>query len=78
VVAIGLAGLIANLIIAWLILTSPLDAYDILAPTSANWFTLGFTLLLGVAGGLIYAYYRFGPSRKEVHYSTIYSEIPPE
>ena len=77
-VAIGLAGLIANLIITWLILTSPTDAYNILAPTSANWFALGFTGLVGVAGGLIYVYYRFGPSRKEVDYSAIFSEISPE
>jgi len=78
VVAIGLAGLIANLIITWVILTSPFDAYSILAPTSANWYALGYTLLLGVAGSLIYAYYRFGPSSKQVDYSAIFSRIPPE
>jgi amino acid transporter len=78
VVAIGLAGLIANLIIAWLILTSPYDAYNVLAPNSYNWFTLGFTGLLGVIGCLIYANYRYRPQAKEIDYSAIFSEIPPE
>lgn len=77
VMAIGLAGLIANLMIAWLILTSPQDAYNILSPTPDNLFALEFTGLLGVIGGLIYAYSRFGPSRKKIDYSTIFSEIPP-
>jgi len=78
VIVVGLAGLIANVVIAWLILTSPLDAYNILSPTPANWFALEFTGLLGVIGALIYAYYRFGPSRKEIDYSSIFSELPPE
>lgn len=75
---IGLAGLIANLVIAWLVLTGPQDAYNILSPTSDNWFAIGFTVFLGAIGTLIYAYYRFGPSKKEVDYQTIFSEIPPE
>jgi APA family basic amino acid/polyamine antiporter len=78
VLVVGLAGLTANLVIAWLVLTTPLGSYNILSPTPANWFALEFTGLLGVIGALIYAYYRFGPSRKEVDYSTIFSEIPPE
>jgi amino acid transporter len=78
VVAIGLAGLIANLIIAWLMLTSPYDVYNILAPNSYNWFTLGFTGLLGLIGCLIYAYYRYRPQAKEMDYSVIFSTIPPE
>jgi amino acid transporter len=78
VATIGVAGLIANLVIGWEVLVSPSDAYSILAPTSDNWFALGFTALLGIIGALIYTYYRFGPSRKQVDYSVIFSEIPPE
>ena len=78
VVAIGLAGLIANLIIAWLILTVPQEGFNLLSPTTENWYALGFTLLLGVIGGLVYAYYRYGPSRKKVDYGVVFSEIPPE
>lgn len=78
VVVIGLAGLIANLVIAWSILTSPQDSYNILSLTPANWFALQFTAFLGIIGTLIYAYYRFGPPRKERDYSAIFSEIPPE
>jgi len=78
VMAIGLAGLIANLIIAWLFLTSPKDSYNILSPTSDNWFAIGFTVLLGAIGTLIYAYYKFGPSKKKIDYQTVFSEIPPE
>lgn len=78
VVAIGLASLIANLVIAWLILISPDEYYNILSPTPANWFALEFTVFLGVVGSLIYAYYRFGPSSKEIDYSRIFSQLPPE
>jgi amino acid transporter len=78
VVTIGLAGLIGNLSIAWVILISPSYAYNILSPNSDNWFTLEFTALLGVIAALIYAYYRFGPSSKQVDYSAIFSEVPPE
>ena len=76
--AIGAAGLIANLIIAWTILTSPEDAYNILAPISANWYALESTLVLGVIGALIYTYYRYGPPSKHLDHSGIFSEIPPE
>ena len=78
VVAIGLTCLIANLVIAWLVLTSPRDLYSILSPTPANWFALEFTAFLGVIGALIYAYYRFRPSSKEIDYSRIFSQLPPE
>jgi len=78
VVTIGLAGLVGNLIIAWAILTSPQDAYNIFAPTSDNWFSIEFTVALGIIGALIYAYYRYGPPSKKIDYSTIFSEIPPE
>ena len=78
VVAIGLAGLIANLVFAWLILTVPQEGFNILSPTTESWYMLGFTLLLGVIGGLVYVYYRLGPSRKKVDYAVVFSEIPPE
>jgi amino acid transporter len=78
VAAIGLAGVIANLVIGWEVLISPGDSYNILAPNSDNWFAIGFTVLLGLIGCLIYGSYRLGPSRRKVDYSTIFSEIPPE
>ena len=78
VVTIGLAGLVANLTIAWLILISPRENYNILAPNSDNWFTIGFTIFVGVIGAVIYMYYRYGPSSKKVDHSAIFSEIPPE
>ncbi len=78
VAAIRLTGLIANLIIGWAVLTSSTDSYNILAPNSDNWYALGFDLLLGVIGVAIYGYYRWGPSKKHVDYSGIFSEIPPE
>jgi amino acid transporter len=78
VVAIGLTALIANLIIGWAVLTSSADSYNILAPTSDNWYALGFDLLLGIIGAAIYGYYKWGPSRKQVDYTGIFSEIPPE
>lgn len=76
--AIGVAGVIANLVLDWMILTSPKDAYNILAPTSDNWIAIGFTVFLGIVGALMYWYYKYGPSRKEVDYATIFAEIPPE
>lgn len=78
VATIGLAGLIANLTIAWVILISPQDAYNILSPSPDNWLTLGFTGLIGVIGALIYAYYRFGTPSKQVDHPAIFSETPPE
>lgn len=78
VVTIGLAGLIGNLSIAWVILTSPTYAYNILSPGSNNWFILESTAVVGVIGALIYAYYRFGSPSKQVDHSAIFSEIPPE
>jgi hypothetical protein len=76
--AIGVAGLIANLVIAWTILTSPQDAYNILAPTSANWYALGSTSVFAVIGALIYVYYRYGRPSKRHDYPGTFSEIPPE
>jgi amino acid transporter len=78
VVTIGTAGLIGNLIIAWLILTYPREAYNILSPNPDNWFTIEYTIAIGVIGALIYAYYRFGPPSRGVNHSEIFSQIPPE
>jgi basic amino acid/polyamine antiporter, APA family len=78
VVGIGLAGIVGNLIVAWVILTTPYFAYTLLSPTPDTWYILEFTALTGIIGALIYAYYRFGPSRKVIDYSAIFSEIPPE
>jgi amino acid transporter len=73
---IGVLGVVANLVLDWMILTAPADSYNILAPTSDNWFAIGFTVLLGIMGAAMYLYYKYG--HKDVDYSTIYSEIPPE
>jgi amino acid transporter len=73
---IGVLGVGANLVLDWMILTAPQDSYNILAPTSDNWFAIGFTVLLGLVGAGMYAYYKYG--KKDVDYSTIFAEIPPE
>jgi len=73
---IGVLGVGANLALDWMILTAPQDSYNILAPTSDNWFAIGFTVLLGLVGAGMYAYYKYG--KKDVDYSTIFAEIPPE
>ena len=73
---IGVLGVVANLVLDWMILTAPQDSYNILAPTSDNWFAIGFTVLLGVVGVVMYLYYKYG--HKDVDYSTIFTEIPPE
>jgi len=78
VAVVGLAGVIANIVIGWEVLVSPGDSYNILAPNSDNWYALGFTVFLGVIGCLIYAYYRLGPSGRKVDYLAIFSEIPPD
>jgi amino acid transporter len=77
VTAIGLAGLVANLVIGWEVLTSAFD-YNMLAPGYYNWLTLGFNLLFILIGAAIYAYYKWGPPKKQVDYARIFSEIPPE
>ncbi len=74
--AIGVLGVGANLVLDWIILTAPQDSYNILAPTSDNWFAIGFTVLLGLIGAGMYAYYKY--AKKDVDYSTIFAEIPPE
>ena len=78
VITIGLGGLIANLIISWTVLTIPQDSYNVLSATHDNFFALGFDILVGLIGCLIYVYYRYGPKRKETDYFAIFSELPPE
>ena len=73
---IGALGVVANLVLDWMILTAPQDSYNILAPTSDNWFAIGFTVVLAILGAGMYLFYKYG--HKDVDYSTIYSEIPPE
>jgi amino acid transporter len=74
--AIGVLGVAANLVLDWMILTAPQDSYNILAPTASNWFAIGFTVFLGIIGALMYWYYKY--AKKDVDYSTIFTEIPPE
>lgn len=62
-VTIGAAGVIANLILDYIIIT-------------AEGSTAYVLVLFGVIGALIYLYYRF--AKKDVDYSTIFAEIPPE
>ena len=61
---IGVAGVIANLVIDYMVLAEALSV----------WWMLVFFI---VVGALVYFYYRYGKS-KEVDYSTIFTEIPPE
>jgi amino acid transporter len=75
---IGVLGVAANLFLDWMILTAPYGSYNMLAPTADNWFAISFTVFLGVVGVLMYGWYKWGPARKEVDYSTIFTEIPPE
>jgi APA family basic amino acid/polyamine antiporter len=77
VITIGVLGVIANLILDYMILTAPQDSYNI-GPNmgSDNWFAIGFTVFLGLVGAGMYLYYKYG--KKDVDYSTIFAEIPPE
>jgi APA family basic amino acid/polyamine antiporter len=77
--AIGILGVGANLVLDYMILTAPQDSYNV-GPnmTSDNWFAIGFTILLGIVGLLMYGWYKWGPAKKEVDYTTIFTEIPPE
>jgi len=77
VITIGVLGVIANLILDYMILTAPQDSYNV-GPNMGtdNWFAIGFTVLLGLVGALMYLYYKYG--KKDVDYSTIFAEIPPE
>jgi amino acid transporter len=75
--AIGALGVIANLVLDYMILTAPQDSYNV-GPnmTEGNWFAIGFTVFLGIIGVAMYAYYKYG--KKDVDYTTIFTEIPPE
>ena len=79
VMLIGALGLVANLVLDYMILTAPQDSYNV-GPnmTGDNWFAILFTVALGIVGILMYGWYKWGPSKKNVDYSTIFAEIPPE
>jgi hypothetical protein len=72
---IGVLGVGANLVLDWMIPTAPCS-YNILSPTSDNWFAIGLAVLLGIVGAVMQAYYKYG--KKDVGYSTIFAEIPRE
>lgn len=76
-ILIGVLGVGANLVLDYMILTAPQDSYNI-GPnmTADNWFAIGFTVLLGIVGLAMFAYYKYG--KKDVDYTTIFTEIPPE
>jgi amino acid transporter len=76
-ILIGVLGVGANLVLDYMILTAPQDSYNI-GPnmTADNWFAIGFTVFLGVVGLAMFAYYKYG--KKDVDYTTIFTEIPPE
>lgn len=76
-VLIGVLGVGANLVLDYMILTAPQDSYNI-GPnmTGDNWFAIGFTVFLGIIGVAMYAYYKYG--KKDIDYTTIFTEIPPE
>jgi len=76
-VLIGVLGVGANLVLDYMILTAPQDSYNI-GPnmTGDNWFAIGFTVFLGIIGLAMYAYYKYG--KKDIDYTTIFTEIPPE
>jgi membrane associated rhomboid family serine protease len=62
-VSIGVIGVVANLFLDYIIIT-------------AEGSTAYVLVLFGVIGALVYAYYKY--SKKDVDYSTIFAEIPPE
>jgi len=61
---IGIIGVIANLYLDYMIVSAEYQAFWMLLAT-------------GVIAALIYLYYKYGKSR-EVDYSTIFAQIPPE
>jgi amino acid transporter len=62
-VTIGVIGVLANLILDYMIV-------------SAEYSTAYTLVVFGVIGAIIYAYYKYG--KKDVDYSTIFAQIPPE
>ena len=63
IIVIGLAGVIANLYLDYLIISSEYE-------------TLAMVVVLGILGAIVYVYYKYG--KKDVDYTTIFTEIPPE
>jgi APA family basic amino acid/polyamine antiporter len=60
---IGLVGVIANLYLDYMII-------------SAEYETITLTIALGIIGAIVYVYYKYG--KKDIDYTTIFTEIPPE
>jgi len=63
IAAIGVVGVLANLYLDYMIISSEYE-------------TLALTVVLGVIGAIVYVYYKYGT--KDVDYTTIFTEIPPE
>jgi len=61
---IGVLGVLANLYLDYMIITAEYQAFWMLVAT-------------GIIASIIFAYYKYGKSR-EVDYSTIFAQIPPE
>jgi len=61
---IGIVGVLANLYLDYMIIEAEYQAFWMLVAT-------------GILAALIYAYYKYGKA-KEVDYSTIFAQIPPE
>jgi amino acid transporter len=61
---IGVVGVLANVYLDYMIVTAEYQAF---------WMLIG----TGIIGALVYLYYKYGKA-KEVDYSTIFAQIPPE
>jgi amino acid transporter len=61
---IGVVGVLANLYLDYMIVSAEYQAF---------WMLIG----TGIIGALVYFYYKYGKA-KEVDYSTIFAQIPPE
>jgi len=61
---IGIVGVLANLYLDYMIVSAEYQAF---------WMLIG----TGIIGALVYFYYKYGKA-KEVDYSTIFAQIPPE
>ena len=58
-----MVGVLANLYLDYMIISSEFE-------------TLAMVVVLGVIGAIVYVYYKYG--KKDVDYTTIFTEIPPE
>ena len=80
-VALGMAGFIANLFVDYEFAVAPGGDFGL---ATVNWssstlffdiFPLFFMIILAVVGVVIYFYHR---TRRGINYSTIFAQIPPE